>query len=128
MLAIEGTTIKSKNHILSGNIKLIYYPNNLWKISSVTSKGFHSPNIDDMGKLFVKGDNLTIPNTNLKPEYAYSQELSITKEIKYPINILTYGTAFYTHIENAIIKDTMLVNLNAGNPDAPTLLDKSNSI
>ena len=119
LLAIEGTTIKSKNHILSGNIKLIYYPNNLWKISSVTSKGFHSPNIDDMGKLFVKGDNLTIPNTNLRPEYAYSQELSITKEIKYPINILTYGTAFYTHIENAIIKDTMLVNLNAGNPDAP---------
>lgn len=118
-LAIEGTTIKSNNHILSGNIKLIYHPSNLWKISSVTSKGFHSPNIDDMGKLFVKGDNITIPNSNLEPEYAYSQELSITKEIKYPVNLLAYGTAFYTHIENAIIRDTMLVNLNASDPDAP---------
>ena len=114
LLAIEGTTIKSDNHILSGNIKFSYYPNNSWKISSVTSKGFHSPNIDDMGKLFVKGDNLTIPNPGLKPEYAYSQELSISKQITN--DLLTYGTAFYTHIESAIIKDTMLVNLNASNP------------
>lgn len=100
-----GANITSNTHILSGNIKFVYYPNSSWKISSVTSKGFHSPNIDDMGKIFVKGDNLTIPNPELKPEYAYSQEVSITKEVTN--NFLVYGTAFYTHIENAIIKDTI---------------------
>ena len=101
----SGANITSNNHILSGNIKFVYYPNSSWKISSVTSKGFHSPNIDDMGKIFVKGSNLTIPNPELNPEYAYSQEVSITKEITK--NFLVYGTAFYTHIENAIIKDTI---------------------
>jgi len=105
LLAVSGATINSNNHIFSGNIKITYYPNKSWKISSVTSKGFHSPNIDDMGKLFVKGDNITIPNPELQPEYAYSQEISISKEI---INdLLIYGTAFYTQIEDAIIKDTI---------------------
>jgi len=113
-LGIAGTSIKSNNHIFSGNIKITYYPNKNWKISSVTSKGFHSPNIDDMGKLFVKGDNLTIPNPSLAPEYAYSQEISISKEIGN--NLLIYGTAFYTQIEDAIVKDSIWVNLNANPP------------
>ena len=65
---IEGLNLSLKNNIISGNIKFLYYPSDSWKISAVTSRGFHAPNIDDMLKVFKKGDIITLPNINLNPE------------------------------------------------------------
>jgi hemoglobin/transferrin/lactoferrin receptor protein len=105
---IEGLNLSSKNNILSGNIKLLYYPSDSWKMSSVTSRGFHAPNIDDMLKVFKKGEIITLPNIHLKPEYSLSQEISITKNI-HP-NFTVYGVGFYTQLTDAIVKDSILVN------------------
>lgn len=95
--------------VLSGNIKLIYFPSDSWKISSVTSRGFHAPNIDDMFKVHLKSvdDNyrLTVPYKGLKPEYSLSQEISITKD--FDENFTIYGTGFFTRLANAIILDTL---------------------
>ncbi|MAQ47462.1 MAG: hypothetical protein CMD27_01095 [Flavobacteriales bacterium] len=107
---IEGLNLSSKNHIVSGNIKLLYYPNDSWKISSVTARGFHTPNVDDMLKVFKKGDILTIPNAELKPEYSLSQEVYISKTFNNKFTL--YGVGFYTQIQNAIIKDSLKINLN----------------
>ena len=103
----EGSALISS--IMSGNIKIIYYPKDSWKISSVTSRGFHTPNVDDMFKVHLKAmDNsyrLTVPYKDLKPEYSLSQEISITKEISNQITL--YGTGFYTILKNSIILDTL---------------------
>ena len=105
---IEGLNLSLKNNIISGNIKFLYYPSDSWKISAVTSRGFHAPNIDDMLKVFKKGDIITLPNINLNPEYSLSQEFSITKKLSPSFTI--YGVGFYTQLTNAIIKCPTLVN------------------
>jgi len=97
-----------KNSVVSGNVKFVYFPNDSWKISSVTSRGFHAPNIDDMFKVFRKGDNMTVPYKELQPEYSLSQEMSVTKKVSAGLTL--YGVGFYTQLTNAIIKDTLFYN------------------
>ncbi|RPG58004.1 MAG: hypothetical protein CBD51_005780 [Flavobacteriales bacterium TMED191] len=115
---IEGLKLSSKNHIFSGNVKILYYPSDSWKISSVTARGFHAPNVDDMLKVFKKGSILTIPNIDLKPEYSLSQEFSISKKIN--SNLTFYGVGFYTRLYNAIVKDNFPYEFSP-NPDTTML-------
>ena len=118
---IEGLRLSSNNSIVSGNIKFVYYPFDDLKISAVTSRGFHTPNVDDMLKVFRKGDNITIPNIHLKPEYSLSQELSITKNISKKLTC--YGVGFYTQLSDAIIKDSIPVNINPSIDGEPLLVN-----
>jgi len=122
LLDVEGLKISSNSSVFSGNLKLLYYPDNSWKLSSVTSKGFHSPNIDDMLKVFKKGNNITIPNIDLKTEHAWSQELSITKNFSQNFSI--YGVGFLTILNNAIIKDSIQVNINPNANGEPFLANQ----
>jgi len=87
---------------LTGNLSLVYHPNDSWKIASIVSTGFHAPNIDDTGKLFNKSNILTIPNFNLEPEYAKTIELNVTKNINN--RLLINANAYYTHIDDVIMK------------------------
>ncbi len=118
-MGLEKSTISANWNNLSGNAKMTYYPADSWKISAVISKGFHAPNIDDMAKVFVKGDNITVPNINLSPEVVYSEEIFISKESKLGV---FYFNGFLTQIKNAILKDSAQVNLNASIIGAPELL------
>jgi len=122
VLGLESPIISANWNILSGNMKMTYYPSISWKISTVISKGFHAPNIDDMTKVFVKGDNITVPNINLQPEVAYSQEITVSKQTKIG---LFYINGFFTQINNAILKDSILVDKNAGMPP-PNLVNSVN--
>tara|TARA_B100001250_G_scaffold377612_1_gene366833 strand:+ start:1629 stop:4130 length:2502 start_codon:yes stop_codon:yes gene_type:complete len=122
LLPIEGLELSSNSSVLSGNIKFLYYPNDRWKVSSVTSKGFHSPNVDDMLKVFKKGSNITIPNIDLKTEHSLSQEISVTKRVFN--NISVYGVGFSTLLNNAIIKDSIQVNLNPDLQGDPFLVNQ----
>ena len=122
LLNIEGLELSSNSNVLSGNIKFLYYPNETWKVSSVTSKGFHSPNVDDMLKVFKKGSNITIPNIDLKTEHSLSQEISVTKRVLN--NTSVYGVGFLTLLNNAIIKDSVKVNLNPDPQGDPWLANQ----
>jgi len=65
------------------------------------STGFRAPNIDDMGKVFDSQPGAVIVhNPDLKPEYTYNAETSITKVIKEKIKIETIG--YYTLLTDAI--------------------------
>jgi len=87
---------------LTGNLSLAFHPNDSWKIAAMISTGFHSPNIDDTGKLFYKSDILTIPNFNLLPEHTKTTELNISKNID---NAILFNTnIYYTHIDDVIMK------------------------
>jgi len=118
-MGLEKSTISANWNNLSGNAKITYYPSDSWKISAVLSKGFHAPNIDDMAKVFVKGNNISVPNIHLNPEVVYSQEVFVSKESKLGV---FYFNGFFTQIKNAILKDSIQVNLNASINGAPELL------
>ena len=120
-------SIGYKYKALTGNLSLAYHPNESWKIAAIASTGFHAPNIDDTGKLFIKSKILTIPNFNLAPEFAKTIELNVTKNINN--RILINANAYYTLIDDAIMRvdaDTNDYNGFIIDPDEDFLYIKTN--
>ncbi|MBC7867967.1 MAG: TonB-dependent receptor, partial [Gloeobacteraceae cyanobacterium ES-bin-316] len=96
--------IEQKSDALSGNIGLVFLPAVGWKISSLVSSGFRTPNVDDVAKVFESGNgNLIVPNPNIKPERTLNYELGISKNIqqKWQFGI----TGWYTNYNNALTTD-----------------------
>ena len=94
--------INNQHNSVNGNITLVYNPNEFWKIAAIYSTGFHTPNIDDVGKYFTKGNNLILPNDQLKTEFVRNSEISITKNFNN--KALFNADVFYTRLVNAVIK------------------------
>lgn len=93
--------ISQKNLALNGNAGVVYKPNMWWKISGVVASGFRAPNVDDLSKVFesVRG-SVIVPDPNLKPEYTYNADLSVSR--LFADNSLVSVTGFYTRYINAI--------------------------
>ena len=98
------SSIQTKNSSLTGSLGYVTRSKNNWQINANFSSGFRSPNIDDMGKIRENRGVLSVPNKQLKPEYAYSSDLGLTKFFNNKLNILSLNL-FYTHITNHIIRD-----------------------
>ena len=69
------------------------------------------PNIDDIGKFFESTPgNITVPNPDLQPEYAWNFEIGVIKEVvqkfRFEIN------AFHTLLTRAIVRRPFLLNGN----------------
>ncbi len=91
--------VRQVNHAPGGMIGITYLPGK-WKIALTGNTGFRSPNVDDLGKVFESVPGLLIvPNPNIKPEYTYTADLTIGREIE-----KTYleATAYYTYYDNLI--------------------------
>lgn len=94
---------------VSGNIGFNWRPLSGWLLRANYSRGFRSPNVDDMGKLFDSVDGcVTVPNPSLKPEYADNVEIGVAKHFgrffKFDV------TAYYTHLDNAIVRRDYMFN------------------
>ena len=69
---------------------------------------FRAPNIDDLAKVRIKGDEITIPNPDLNPEETINGEIGFGWDNDH-LNI--NFTTFYTSLTNAIVrKPTVLPN------------------
>ena len=101
-ISLPYDSIDNKYNAFTGNFSAAYFPNESWKIAAIISSGFHAPNLDDVSKVFYKGSNVTIPNFNLRPEYANTAELNITKNINN--RVLINANAYYTAISDAIMR------------------------
>ena len=70
-----------KNSAFTGSIGSVFNKSNNTKLSFILSTGFRAPNLDDVGKVFEISDNIiVIPNTDLKPEYTFNQEVSLDQQ------------------------------------------------
>lgn len=100
---------KSSAGSVSANVGLNWRANRGWLIRVNYARGFRAPNVDDMGKLFDSADGyVTVPNPNLKPEFADNVELGIAKKFG---NYLTLDiTSYYTHLSNAIVRRNSTFN------------------
>lgn len=98
-----------RNNAITLTIGYILKPNEDWQINSVFSSGFRSPNIDDVGKVRDKRGVVSVPNINLKPEYAYNLEFGINKYFDEK-NYLLSAVAYYTLLEDYIYRAPFEIN------------------
>ncbi|MFC2109684.1 TonB-dependent receptor plug domain-containing protein [Bacteroidota bacterium] len=103
-VTLPDTNLSIKNSAVTATIGNIYKPFKSTKISMVLSSGFRSPNIDDIGKIREKGGAVTVPNVNLKPEYAYNSEFGIQQYFNdrlFSVGLNVYYTLLYHYIIRA---------------------------
>ena len=108
----DGVT--SNNTALSWSLGTTYAPGNGFKASSQISSAFRSPNIDDLAKIRVKVDEISVPNLELRPETSINWELSISQKIG--SSLLLSATGFITNLNDAIVRDAFTL------PDGSSIL------
>jgi hemoglobin/transferrin/lactoferrin receptor protein len=106
---LQDSDISLNNSATTATVGLAYKPSAQWQLNSVISSGFRSPNIDDIGKIREKSGNITVPNTNLRPEYAYNFETSILKYFN-DKKFQTGVNIYYTLLNNYITRDYMEID------------------
>ncbi len=111
VIQLPYTEISSNVSALTGSFGATWNLKNDWVINGVASTAFRSPNVDDFGKIRAKGDFVTVPNPNLKAEYALNAEMNITKTLLIKDHRLTIsGTGFYTYMFDAIVRENTTLN------------------
>lgn len=89
------------NNALTGNIGLIYMPNEGSRITALISTGFRAPNVDDLSKVFESSaGTVIVPNNDLKPEYTYNGEVGISQTFNKWLTI--QATGYYTLYRDAL--------------------------
>ncbi|WP_299016094.1 TonB-dependent receptor [uncultured Polaribacter sp.] len=103
-IQLEDADITANHSAITATLGYVYKPNKNWQINSVLSSGFRAPNIDDVGRVREKAGNVTVPNINETPEFAYNAELGILKyfnDKKFRIG----ANVYYTLLNNYIQRD-----------------------
>ena len=102
-------TANLETSAVTGTLGFSWGPNNtfIWKLNTTTA--FRAPNIDDIGKIFDSQNGLVVvPNTSLKPEYAYGAELGVTVNLNE--SVLFDSSVYYTYLDNALVRKPFEVN------------------
>jgi hemoglobin/transferrin/lactoferrin receptor protein len=107
-IQLAETEIQANHSAVTATLGYVYKPNNNWQINSVISSGFRSPNIDDIGRVREKAGNVTVPNINVTPEFAYNAEIGIQKyfndkKFRFGANL------YYTLLDNYIQRDFVYI-------------------
>lgn len=108
-ITLPDMDIHLKNGAFTATAGYAYKPDDSWQLNAVLSSGFRSPNIDDIGKIREKSGKVTVPNIDLKPEFAYNAEVGGIKHTKnrnfnFGLNI------YYTLLNNYIAREPFSIN------------------
>lgn len=95
--------VPATNSALSWSLGTAIDPSNGMKISGQISSAFRSPNIDDLAKIRVNANEISVPNIDLQPEKSINGELTISQNIQ--SKFLISLTGFVTTLNNAIVRD-----------------------
>lgn len=100
-------TIDQHNTDFNWNTSIVFHPTESSKIAAIVATGFHAPNIDDIAKYYEKGNNIVLPNLDLKSEYITNYELNFSKHLdnKHLFNLDLY----YTQMKDPIIKASTFI-------------------
>lgn len=97
------------NGSLTGSFGLVYRPSKTWVMSANFGTAFRAPNVDDVGKVFDSEPGaVTVPNPDLKSEYAYNVDVSIAKVIADVVKLDLTG--YYTILTNALVRRDYTLN------------------
>ena len=103
-LTFQDKNLTNNNSALTANIGYVFRPNVNWQLNTVLSSGFRSPNIDDVGRVREKAGNVTVPNINISPEYAYNAEIGVQKYFNNR-RFRVGGNFYYMLLDNYIQRD-----------------------
>ena len=98
----------------------VYRPNDQWEFRSVLASGFRAPNIDDMGKIREKQGKITVPNPELRPEYAYTADLGITRYFDQRVSFVQ-ANLFYTILSNYIARQPYMLPFDLSSDSFATI-------
>ena len=116
---LSEVNLNSKALTTTVSIKL--RPSKRVQINTVLSSGFRNPNIDDIGKIRENNGLLVVPNTFLKPEYAYNLDLGIDFRSLNNRNYISLR-GFSTIISRHIGRDEYVVFSDITTPDLSTVI------
>lgn len=103
------TEAKLSNGWLTGSFGLVYRPTKTWVLSANFGTAFRAPNVDDVGKVFdSEPGTVTVPNPDLKAEYAYNVDVSMAKVIADVVKLDLTG--YYTVLTNALVRRDYTLN------------------
>ncbi len=97
--------ISNTNSAVVGITGINYIKNNL-TIKTSIGNAFRAPNVDDLAKVRVNGNEVTIPNPNLASEKVLNSELTIGYQLK---KVSVGLTGYYTLLDDAIIRESFLL-------------------
>jgi hemoglobin/transferrin/lactoferrin receptor protein len=97
------TKFEQDNFALTGSLGLVFLPSKKSRIAFGIASGFRSPNLDDLVKVFdfSVAKRVYVPNADIKPEYTYNADLTISHFIAQKIRFEITG--FYALFHNAIV-------------------------
>lgn len=108
-ITLPDMDISLTNTAITLTAGYVFKPTVDWQLNAVFSSGFRSPNIDDIGKIREKRGTVTVPNTDLQPEYAYNFEAGTLKYFK-DKNYYIGFTTYYTLLNNYIVRAPFILN------------------
>lgn len=78
------------------------YRSGQWLIKASIGTAFRSPNVDDLAKIRINGDEITVPNPELSSERVWNNELTLNyKSPRFNVSL----TGYVTHLTAAIIRE-----------------------
>ena len=113
--------VNLNSEALTTTVSMKLRPSNKIQINTVLSSGFRNPNIDDIGKIRENNGLLVVPNTFLKPEYAYNLDLGVdykSLDNKNYFSIRGFSTINSRHIGRA----EYIVFSDITTPDTSTII------
>ena len=94
---------------LNGSLGIAWQLNSYLQLNFNTSTGFRAPNIDDAAKVFdSEPGSVVVPNPDLKPEYAWNNDLTLIAWIGEGSKLEITG--FYTRLKDAMVRADYLFN------------------
>lgn len=102
-------TASLNNSAITGSIGGVLHMSDSWTLSANYSTAFRSPNIDDLGKVFDSEPGaVTVPNPDLKAEYAHNFDLGFVKVLGDRVKLDVTG--YYTNLQNALVRRNFSLN------------------
>jgi len=115
------TKVTLRSEALTWTLATIYKPKPGWQLNFILSNGFKAPNIDDIGKIRENAGVLVVPNSFLKPEYAYNFDIGLMRMGQNQKNQLS-ARGFATMISRHIVRSDYIVFSDNTTPSLATIL------
>ena len=97
------TTLDNRYGAVTGGVGAVYRPDLNWLFRVNVGSAFRAPNIDDVGKVFdSQPGSVVIPNSDLRPEYAWNAELGLARTFGETVRVDLTG--YYTWLQDALVR------------------------
>jgi len=106
---VSFNSISINEGSFTGSLGLVYSLNETLQVNANLSTGYRAPNIDDAAKVFdSEPGSVVVPNSNLKPEYAYNADIGFAKVFGKAVKIDVTG--YYTILKDALVRRDFTIN------------------